>query len=63
MFGIYDFIMGYYCRLMATETIKIIDEMNIKNKPERVVGDCSNIYQLSKYIEKVVLKVEGIRSI
>jgi hypothetical protein len=47
-FGLYDIILGYYCRLMAVETVRVIDELNSKLNPDRIVGDdIHKIFHLS----------------
>lgn len=62
-FGLYDFILGYYSRIVNVETIRIIDELNLKVNPDRIVGDEINrIYQLTHFIEKIVTRIEGIKN-
>ena len=62
-FGIYDFILGYYARIMVQDSLKMIDAMNAKNHPEKVIGDISDLSLLSQVGERIVLKLEGYRSI
>eukprot|EP00347_Sterkiella_histriomuscorum_P004112 403361706 len=62
-FGLYDYILGYYCRMMNQETIKVIDALNSKTNPDRIIGDeLSKIYQLTHFIERIITKIEGIKS-
>jgi predicted alpha/beta-fold hydrolase len=63
-FGIYDYGLGYYSRLIAVPVVKAIDDMNSKTHPDRIVGDAINtVYSLSQYIERVIVKMEGMKSV
>ena len=46
-FGIYDFILGYYARIVTQDCVRMIDEMNAKNSPDKIVGDLSDLRLLS----------------
>jgi hypothetical protein len=39
IYGIYDIIFGYYTRIISIEPLKLIDKMNLKRNPDRVIGD------------------------
>jgi hypothetical protein len=64
-FGVYDYILGMYLTRIANGCIKEIDQMNAKNYPERVVGDdgINSVYTLNQFCEKIVVKIEGFKSV
>ena len=62
-FGAYDFILGLFSKLTNQETVQIIDGLNAKLNPDRVVGaDYNKQYRLTKFIENIVMKIEGVKN-
>lgn len=63
-FGIYDYILGMYLVRQGRHTIRLVDEMNMKHRPERVIGDIADtVYTLNQFIERIILKMEGFTNI
>jgi hypothetical protein len=64
LFGLYDMVFGYYTRLISIEAVRIIDKMNAKRNPDRVIGqDIHKITTLNQYCEKIIVKLEGFRNV
>jgi predicted alpha/beta-fold hydrolase len=62
-YGLYDYVLGTFCRINATHAVRQIDILNMKISPEKVISEeIKRIYRLSKFVEKVVVKVEGFKS-
>ncbi len=62
LFGIFDMILGIFVQITAKRYLNIVDDMNAKTHPERIVGaEINKIFSLRKFSERVTVKTEGTR--
>ena len=64
-FGLYNFMLGYYCRSTNTDTVIKVNRINEKLHPEKIIPmeEYNKIYTLTAYSEKVVVKLEGYKNV
>lgn len=60
--GLYNKVFWRMTKKVSEEPIAMIDKMNEKTKPERVIGnEIHKIQTITEYIEKLIVKINGYR--
>ena len=63
LFGAYNFVLGYYLKVSMQEPVRIINEMNKKKHPERIMTEeqMNKVYTLTDVTDKILVKVNAFK--
>jgi len=64
LYGMYDYGLGYFCKVSARPYLKDYDELMSKKCPEKLIYDENEkCYNLSDHFSKLVAKTVGYKSV